>query len=157
LADDEVPSGGKPQDAARTPKTPKAARQRSPSNPPKDFDDAEPTRGAGAAGVGGGTLIAIIASALPDGIGKTILIWLAPAATLTLSAIWGWCSKRIVEYLNERDAETTSRRARVAIEQALNNPNLTQAQRAELEAQRVELDLMIVEQRMAKAMFYAKK
>src|SRR5438046_50809 len=80
LADDESSSEGEPEDIALPPITPKAPRRKSPTNPPKVFHDTESTKGAGAASVGGGTLIAIIASALPDGIGKTILIWLAPTA-----------------------------------------------------------------------------
>jgi hypothetical protein len=138
---------------ARPPKPP---RKRS-SNSPKVFTDTETTKGAGAAGVGGGTLIAIIATALPDGLGKTVLIWLAPTATLTFTAIWIWCRKKIVEHMDDHDAESSFRAARTAIEQALNNPNLTPPQRAEFETKRVQLDQMIVERRLSKAIVHARR
>ena len=132
--------------------------KKSPARSPRIVNDPKTTtRAGGAAGVGGGTLIAILADALPDGMAKTILIWLAPAATLTLAAIWGWCSKRIAVYFYDREAEAAFRATRVAIEQALSNPNLTPDQRAELEAQRVLLDKIIVEQRMSRAVSYTKK
>jgi hypothetical protein len=157
LADDEVSSGGEAEDSALASKVPKPPKRRSPATLPKVSDDIGSTKGAGAAGVGGGTLIAILASALPDGIGKTILIWLAPTATLTFTALWIWCRKKLVEYFNEKDAEAAFKAARVAIEQALNNPNLTPGQRAEMEAKRVELDKIVVERRMSKAISYARK
>lgn len=101
--------------------------------------------------MGGGTLIAILASTLPDGLLKTILIWVAPAATVTFSALWIWSRKRIVNYFEDKQAEVAFRAAKAAIEEALANPNLSPAQRAEFEAKRVELDQMIVEQRMSRA------
>ncbi len=58
--------------------------------------DAETTRGAGAAGVGGGTLIAVLASSLSDGLTKTVLIWLAPAATVTFTAVWIWGRRKVI-------------------------------------------------------------
>jgi hypothetical protein len=138
-------------------KPPKPPRRRSPSNMPKVFSDPETARGAGAAGVGGGTLIAIIATALPDGVGKNVLIWFSPTATLALTAIWIWCRRKIVEHLDNRDANAAFEAARTAIDQALSNPNLSQPQRAEFEAKRVQLDQMIVDRRLSKATAHAKK
>jgi len=107
--------------------------------------DSESAKGAGAAGVGGGTLVAIIATTLADGPLKTVLIWVAPAATITLSALWIWGRKKLIEYFDNKQAEAAFRAARQAIEQALNNPSLIPEQRGEFERKRVELDQMIIE------------
>jgi hypothetical protein len=121
------------------------------------LNDRQAARGAGAAGVGGGTLVAIIASALPDGLLKTILIWLAPIVTLALTAAWIWARAKIVEYLQGRDLERYLAATRKAIEDALNNPTLSAEQREEFENNRVELDRLIVEMHLSKTKHHLPK
>jgi len=82
---------------------------------------------------------------------------MAPAATLTLSAIWIWSRRKILEYLEERDAEKYFEAARKAINDALQNPTLSPEDRAEFEKSRLELDRLIVERKMAMATHHARK
>ena len=117
---------------------------------------AADTAGAGAAGVGGGTVVSVLASSLPDGFAKTVLIWLAPTATVAASALWIWARRRVVAHFDERYAKREFDAARTAIADALSNPSLTAEQRAEFEAKRVELDQMVVERRMAFATAHAR-
>ena len=159
LADDVASpesSGEEAIERAITPTKQPRRRQTTPAST-RVVVDSETTRGAGAAGVGGGTLIAVIASSLPDGIYKSVLIWLAPTATVTFTALWIWGRKKVVSHYESKEADREFASAREAIERALANPNLTPVQKADFEAKRVELDLMIVERSMAKATAHARR
>ncbi len=145
---DEAEEGEGPQKKLQ----PRRRRSSTPSLP-----DADTAKGAGAAGVGGGTLVAIIASSLPDGAAKTVLIWLAPTLAITLSALWIWCRRKIQEYYEHRQAEAAFRAARNAIDVALSNDSLTPEQRKAFEIEKVKLDQMIVERRMTGATRHVRK
>jgi hypothetical protein len=150
--DENLQGAGEVQKPARPPR-----RKPTPQPADRGITDPEMTKGAGAAGIGGGTLIAILASALPDGTLKSVLIWLAPTATITVSALWIWARKQIVSYFDDKEAERVFAAARKAISQALSNSDLTPQQRADFQAKQVELDQMIVDRRMSKATTHAKR
>lgn len=151
MAQEEKP----PEPKAADPVTIAAPKKRSPTRrrttpASGPLSDPQATKGAGAAGVGGGTLVAIIATSLPEGILKTILIWLAPATTLTLSALWIWARKKIIDHVIEREIKAEFDAAKKVIADALTNQSLTAEQRGELEKKRHELEERMVDYRLSK-------
>ena len=136
----EVPDGA--PNGKRVPQPPRAIIRNSGVTPPRD------TKGAATVGVSGGTLIAILASGLPDGITKNVLIWLAPAATVTLSVAWVWGLGYVRAYVGRREEDWAFRRAREAIQLALENSFLTAGERAALQGRLADLDYVMVERRL---------
>ena len=75
--------------------------------------------GPGSAGVGGGTIVAIIASALPEGILKNILIWFAPVSTLVFATIWEWVRTTYIDRKAMKDLIAT----RAVIDESMKYPD----------------------------------
>src|SRR5437773_7347602 len=74
--DADRPDSASPSDVS-TP-TVTAIRPAPPVTPTSPEKGTSEIAGLGAAGLGGGTLVAIFASTLPEGVFKTILIWFTP-------------------------------------------------------------------------------
>ncbi len=69
---------------------------------------------------------------------------------MTLSALWIWGRRRVIEFVSEREIKVAFDAGRKVISEALDNQALTADQRAEFEKKRVELDQRIVEYRMSR-------
>lgn len=102
----------------------------------------EPKTSAGVAGAGGGTLVAAIASSLPDESGlKTYLLLAAPAVAITLSGVWLWANVKISNWLRDREVTSVLNTARKTLQDALDNPNTTKGHQTNLrkELEKIEL------------------
>jgi len=104
------------------------------------------TIGPGSAGVGGGTLIAIIASTLPEGTWKTVLIWFAPVSTLVFSTVWEWIRTYYVDRKAMRDLIAT----RTVIDESMQYPGLPEEVLKEFQAKRVLVERMIIRLQFSK-------
>jgi hypothetical protein len=115
-------------------------------------DTAEPQRStavAGVGGIGGGTLLVVIAESLPDGHwAKPFLYWAAPTASVTLTAVWIWIQRRVVRWDREREQRTAVMKAKAVLTQALANPQTTSEHRDRLRSQLEALELLEVEDHM---------
>jgi hypothetical protein len=115
---------------------------------PKTTQDSK--AGAGAAGVGGGTLLVLLANNLPpqDAKLKTCLLLAAPSLSIFLGGVWLWLQLRIANYLQDREALAIIDSAKVTLEQALKNTNTSEDHRAKLRTQLETLELIAVERQM---------
>jgi hypothetical protein len=116
---------------------------------------SELTRGsrtdAGAAGVGGGTLLVVLANSLPES--SKIKPWLllaAPSVSLGLSATWLWCRIRLSNYLRDREVAAVITKTRATLAAAIANPDVSDEHRADLRRQLEELDRVAVAREMEK-------
>jgi len=107
--------------------------------------------------VGGGSLIAVIATHMPEGIWKSVMIWASPAVTITLSALWIWGRQLLVTFWNDQEAERHYKATRTAIHDAIKGDYLTEEQRKDFEAKLVELEKMRIDQKLARAAHHAKR
>ncbi len=93
----------------------------------------------------------MIASAMPDGVGKNILIWLAPTASIIFSAVWIWVRNTIVSMREEWAAARSYKDTKKVIDDALANPHITDEDRARFQARSIELEQWYVDRKMAQA------
>lgn len=99
--------------------------------------------GASAAGVGGGTLIALIAYKLPDDNQvKPWLLIVAPSLSIFFSGIWLWLNVKIRNWLHDREIRAVLRTAKKTLEDALNNDQTTQAHRNLMRKELEKLELL---------------
>jgi hypothetical protein len=104
---------------------------------------------AGAGGIGGGTLLVVIATLLPEGYWLTpILYWAAPAASVTLTGVWVWILRRVKERVRQREQTARVEDARAAVTRALENRHTSPEHREKLRLQLEELQLLEVEASM---------
>lgn len=105
--------------------------------------------GAGAAGAGSGTLLVLLANNLPDkSPWKSWLVLLAPSLSIGISVLYVWIRKAVDEYLEARKIERFVREAKATLQEALNNPNTSEAHRRKLRGQLEELELLHVKARI---------
>lgn len=111
----------------------------------EELEGKQPAAGAGLAGAGGGTLLAVMANSLPEGnIWKPWVLYLAPSAAVLLSVIWIWAQRQIASHFREREVGELFQRAKATLEAALNNPNTTPEHRKRLQTQLEELEMLDV-------------
>jgi hypothetical protein len=85
---------------------------------------------AGVAGVGGGTLLVVLASSLPEN--SRVRLWLtliAPFLSVALTVIWLRAQVEIVTYMKNRKMKILGERARGVLQEALKNPNTSSSSR----------------------------
>src|SRR5690242_12571407 len=90
------------------------------------------TATAGAGGIGGGTLLVVIANWLPSGHLRDLLIWAAPAASVTLTGLWLWVQRRVPEIYRERTQRKVIREAKETLTRGIANPHTSEPHRATL-------------------------
>lgn len=99
--------------------------------------------GAGAAGAGGGTLLALLANNLPpDNSLRSWLIILAPSATVAISAGWIWLRHKIERHYREKELKVLISQSKQTLQEALANPNTSENHRRELRKQLEQLELI---------------
>jgi hypothetical protein len=75
---------------------------------------------AGAAGVGGGTLLVLLANNMPnDSPLKSWLILIAPSAAVALVAVWVWLCAKYDRYIARREFDAAMAVARSTLQRAL--------------------------------------
>lgn len=103
------------------------------------------TTGAGFAGVGGGTTLAVIANNLPeDNPLKSYLLLASPLATILITTFWVWMYTSINNALRDRQADSLLNKAKNRLSEALNDPNISEKHRAELRENLEELNRIAV-------------
>ncbi len=105
--------------------------------------------GAGFAGAGGGTLLAIFASSMEDG--NPLKLWLlyaAPTITILLTAIWVWVQVSLTNYLRDKQVKLLIENARNHLENALENNNTSEVHKDKLRSELEQLELITVERVM---------
>lgn len=111
----------------------------------------ETSADAGAAGIGGGTLLVAFANSLDaNNRFKPWLLLAAPSVSLALSAIWLWSRLRISNYLRDREVAAVLARTRATLAAAIANPEASDEHRANLRKQLEELDRVAVAREMEK-------
>jgi hypothetical protein len=101
---------------------------------------------AGLAGAGGGTLVAVIASQLPDdNAAKSLLIYLAPSISILLTLLWGWVRVKILNYINDREFERLIDVAIDKLDTRIADPNISEEYRESLKRKRQEFDEMSID------------
>jgi hypothetical protein len=96
----------------------------------------------GSLGAGGGTLLALIANAMPEGVAKTTAVLLAPTFSLGLTALWMFIRAEIAQNLQKRnerrEAEDKSRlfqEAEATLRSTLEAPEISEEYKKELAAE----------------------
>jgi hypothetical protein len=101
---------------------------------------------AGLAGAGGGTLVAVIASQLPDdNAAKSLLIYLAPSISILLTLLWGWVRIKLLNYINDREFERLIDVAIDKLDTRIADPNISEEYRDSLKRKRQEFDEMSID------------
>ena len=104
---------------------------------------------AGAAGVGGGTLVAALANSLSNqNPFKQWLILAAPSVSVLVTAIWLWLQVMILNLLHDREVMSLTASAKETLIEALNNPNTSEAHRTLIQKQLEELELLSINRKM---------
>ncbi len=102
--------------------------------------------GAIAAGAGGGTLLVVLANALPEGSQwKHTLVLVAPSISVTLSVIWLWVQKEIVCYIRNRKVLAVANRVKSRLLEALANQNTSEEHRLIIQQRLENLELMLAD------------
>ncbi len=106
--------------------------------------------GPGTAGLGGGTLVAIIASGLPEGIIKTVLIWFSPVSTVFFGILWQKIQELFRTFVVDARAMKDLIATRGVITKSLAYPGLPDNVRQEFLAARVRVEQMIIRLQLSK-------
>ena len=115
------------------------------SDHPTPSKSAESKVGAGAAGVGGGTLLIVVANSLREG--NPLKPWLLLSATsvsIFVGGLWLWFRVKIANYLRDREAQLLIDSAKRTLEAALHNPNTSESHRAVIRKELENLELLAV-------------
>ena len=106
---------------------------------------------AGAAGVGGGTLLAVIATSLPnENRLKPFLIWAAPSVSVFLGGLWLTLQVRIANRLRDRELNQRIDSTMKMLEDKLKKADLEPSRRVEIKKQIEELEQINISRQMAR-------
>lgn len=112
-------------------------------DPTKSTGIERGTATAGAGGVGGGTLLVVIANSLPsDHWARDILLWAAPAASVTLTGLWLWVQRRVPEIYHERRRRKAIREAKQSLTEAIENPHTSDPHRNDMRNELEAIELL---------------
>ena len=112
---------------------------------------SESPAGAGLAGVGGGTFLALIAAKWPDTDPlKSWIIYSIPTVSVLLTAGSVWAQVRIANYVQERKVTSLITKAKAKLEAALANPNTSEEHKSRLQDELEQLEMFDVERIMTK-------
>lgn len=116
-------------------------------SPPK----SESKAGAGAAGIGGGTLLVVVANSLPENSKfKPWLLLATPSVSVFLGALWLWLQVRLLNMIRDREVNNAIEEMRRTIDKALNNSKTSEKHRIEIRRRLEELELVAVNRSMEK-------
>lgn len=104
---------------------------------------------AGAAGIGGGTLLIALASSLPEG--SRLRFWLtlvAPCFSVVLSALFLWAQIEIANFMQDRKVKVLVRRTQETLQAALRNEHTSESHRRLIKKKLEELDLLVADREL---------
>lgn len=108
-----------------------------------DAERKESKGGAGAAGIGGGTLLVVIANSLPqDNKFRPLLIWAAPSAAVFLGGLWLFIQYKMNNFLRDHEAKAHFDNAKKILREALNNPLTSNEHRQRLQRELETLEIL---------------
>jgi hypothetical protein len=111
----------------------------------------ESRTGAGLAGIGGGTLLTVIAANLPDDNGlKPWLLYLAPSGTILLSTFWIWVQVQLANKIRDKEINFLAENAKTTLKEALENPNISEKHRERLQKQLEEVETITVDRMISR-------
>lgn len=110
-----------------------------------------PDVGAGAAGVGMGTLLALMANNLPSGNPwKTCLVVLAPAVSVAISVVYRWITLALEAFLSRRALQREVYEARNILQESLQSADISQEHKKQLQNVLFELQMILLKFNMEK-------
>lgn len=113
--------------------------------------------GAGAAGAGGGTLLVLLANNLPaDSTWKSWLVIFAPSVSIAISVLYGWIKATLDKRAARKELAEVVDRAKLTLQQALENPATSQEHRKQLQKELEGLELILVKADLDKIRVLAK-
>jgi hypothetical protein len=104
-----------------------------------------PVATAGMGGAGGGTLLLAIAQSMHGGVMKSILFWAASPVSVVLAGVWVWAQKQFGTWVGAAQARLYIWWSLKKLRKKLENPTLTDAQRADILALIQELEFADVD------------
>lgn len=114
-------------------------------------DRTESRAGAGVAGVGGGTFLAVVATELPEtNPFKIWLLYLVPSVSVLLSAVWMWVQVQIANFLKDNEFRAVMKAAKNELEEALDNRNTTEEHKKEIRERLEALEKISVDRVFAR-------
>jgi hypothetical protein len=100
---------------------------------------------AGLAGAGGGTLVTVIATSLPDSnVVKPPLLYLAPSISILLTALYVFSLSKIANYVTEREVKKLLQECRKTLQVIIADPSTSEEHRVYSCKQLEELDKMMI-------------
>lgn len=107
----------------------------------RDGYASQRAKAAGVVGVGGGTVVAVVAAALPDtNPWKVWVISVIPPISLLASAVWMSLTAYVVNRLRDREVRRLSVEARRLLQRALDAPARSASSARAIQARLEELD-----------------
>jgi hypothetical protein len=121
-------------------------------NPQEDTSKSKESKaGAGAAGIGGGTLLVTLANSLPNESRiKFWLILISPSVSVVLSVIWLWAQVEIANYMQDRKLRSLVKSIKTTLQDALNNPNTSEDHRNVIRKKLEEVEIIIADRELGK-------
>ena len=111
----------------------------------------ESKAGAGAAGIGGGTLLIVIANSLKDSNPlKQWCLLAAPSCSVFLNMLGLWLSAKISNYLLDKDFFSTKQKLLQTLQNGIKDNNTTAKHRRQLQKYYEEVQRIEVERYMAR-------
>ena len=101
---------------------------------------------AGVAGVGGGTLVAALATSLPENHAlKPVLLIASPSVAICVRGIWLWMNARLSNWLRDREAKSILSTARIAVQKALDNSHTSEEYKKSVQAKLEEMEHAVLD------------
>ena len=116
------------------------------NNPQDSPKPRESKAAAGAAGIGGGTILAAIANYLPPTSPfRTGLILVSPSVSVVLGLVWLWAQVEIANYVQDRKLTSLVQNTKATLVEALRNPTTSLEHKEVIRKKLEELELMIAD------------
>ena len=106
---------------------------------------------AGAAGIGGGTLLVLFANQLPEADPlKQWLLLVAPTVSITLTAIWLWLKVEIANFVQDKKVKSLANAAKIALQEALENPLTSDLHKEKIRIHLEEVESLLAARHLSK-------
>ena len=107
--------------------------------------------GAGLAGAGGGTVLALFAASWPDSSPfKQWAIYAIPSVSILLTAVYVWLQVKIANYVQEKEVASLIETGKQKLQTAMANPNTSDEHKSRLQSELEQLEVLEVERVMAR-------
>jgi hypothetical protein len=100
--------------------------------------------GVSAAGAGGGTLLVLYATSLPDtNQWKQLLLLASPSLSVFVGVAWLWIRVQIANYVQWKTMQSLAKGAKATLLEAIANPNTSDEHKKKLRARLEEVELIL--------------